>query len=124
MKKISCFCLLVAIGTSLAVITPVFGGGIEVPMQGGAAAGQADAFTAQADDASAIFYNPAGLTQLEGTNISAGAYLLQPEFHFEGNNSEERENLPSVLPHLYAESDLNLDKWRFGLGINDVYGIN
>jgi long-chain fatty acid transport protein len=126
MAKMTRHWLLVAIGASLAVISPAFGGGIEVPMQSGAAAGQADAFTAQADDASAIFYNPAGLTQLHGTNISAGAYLLQPEFHFDGVNgtSNQRMNLPSVLPHLYAESDFGFDRWRFGLGINNVFGIN
>src|ERR1700722_6808505 len=117
--------LLIAVGASLGVISPAMGGGIEVPMQDGAAAGQADAFTAQADDPSAIFYNPAGLTQLHGTNVSAGAYLLQPEFHFTGDNgSGQRMNLPSVLPHLYAETDFGFERWRFGLGLNNVYGIN
>src|SRR5580704_13005300 len=83
-----------------------FGGGIEVPMQGSRAAGQADAFTAQADDPSAIFYNPAGLTQLHGTQITAGAYYLQPLFKFEADSGDsERMTLPTVLPHLYAESD-------------------
>ena len=125
MIKFSRHWLLVAMGASLGVISPAFGGGIEVPMQSASAAGQADAFTAQADDASAIFYNPAGLTQLHGTNISAGAYLLQPEYHFEGvNGSNQRMSLPSFLPHLYVESDLGTDRWRFGLGLNNAYGIN
>ncbi|HWE01925.1 MAG TPA: outer membrane protein transport protein [Tepidisphaeraceae bacterium] len=101
------------------------GGAIDVPMQSSKAAGQADAFTAQADDPSAIFYNPAGLTQLHGSQISAGAYYLQPIFHFQGDNGDnERMNLPTVLPHLYVESDFGFDRWRFGLGVNDVYGIN
>lgn len=104
---------------------PAFGGGIEVPMQSAAAAGQADAFTAQADDASAIFYNPAGLSQLSGTNISAGAFYLQPEFHFDGaNGSNERENLPALLPHVYVESNAGLDRFRFGLGIDNTFGVD
>ncbi len=114
-------------GIALFLLTAprAFGGGIEVPMQGSRAAGQADAFTAQADDPSAIFYNPAGLTQLHGTQLSAGAYYLQPLFHFKGDDgSNERMNLPTVLPHLYAESDFDLERWRFGLGVNDVFGIN
>jgi len=65
------------------------GGGIEVPMQGARASGQADAFTAQADDPSAIFYNPAGLTQLRGTQISAGLYFLQPEFHLDADSGAD-----------------------------------
>lgn len=101
------------------------GGGIEVPMQSSKAAAEADAFTAQADDPSAIFYNPAGLTQLSGTQVSGGAYYLQPVFHFHGDDGgNERMSLPSVLPHIYAETDLGLSNWRFGIGINDVYGIN
>lgn len=100
-------------------------GGIEVPMQGAKAAGQADAFTAQADDPSAIFYNPAGLTQLKGTQISAGLYFLQPAYHFEGDDGrDERMELPTYLPHFYAVSDFGLDKWRFGIGINNPFGIN
>ena len=102
-----------------------FGGGIEVPMQSSRAAGEADAFTAQADDPSAIFYNPSGLTQLHGTQLSAGAYYLQPSFAFESNaGQDKRMYLPSVLPHLYAESDFGLERVRFGLGVTDVFGIN
>lgn len=99
------------------------GGGIEVPQQGARAAGQADAFTAQADDPSAIFYNPAGLTQLKGTHFSGGVFAIFPEFHFSGEGGESMR-LPSVLPHLYAETDFGLDRWRFGIGLNDTMGIN
>ncbi len=109
----------------LMTASRLFGGGIEVPMQGSRAAGQADAFTAQADDPSAIFYNPAGLTQLQGTQFSLGAYYLQPLFKFSGDNGDsERMTLPTVLPHIYAETDFGLEQWRFGIGVDDVYGIN
>lgn len=40
------------------------------------ATGQASAFTAQADDASAGYYNPAGMTQLRGVQFSAGTTLI------------------------------------------------
>jgi long-chain fatty acid transport protein len=116
---------LLAIGVTLALVGQAHGGGIEVPMQSSRAAGQADAFTAQADDPSAIFYNPAGLTQLKGTQASIGAYYLQPLFHFRGDNGVgERMDLPSVLPHLYVDSDLGTKNFQIGLGIDDVYGIN
>src|SRR5271165_3461801 len=57
---------------SLFIVARATAGGIEVPMQSSRAAGEADAFTAQSDDPSAIFYNPAGLTQLAGTQVSVG----------------------------------------------------
>jgi long-chain fatty acid transport protein len=114
-----------AAGLSIGLISPALGGGIEVPMQSSRAAGQADAFTAQADDPSAIFYNPAGLTQLHGTDLSVGAFFLQPDFHIHGDNgSYERMNLPSLLPHFYAATDFGLKNWRFGFGLNNVFGIN
>ena len=88
------------------------GGAIEVPMQSSKAAAQADAFTAQADDPSAIYYNPAGLTQLHGTQVAVGAFYLQPIFHFQGDNGDnERMDLPTVIPHIYAETDFGLDRW-------------
>jgi len=41
--------------------------------QGAAAAGMSNAFAAQADDPSALHYNPAGMTQLQGIQLMAGA---------------------------------------------------
>ena len=119
----------VVVGTLVAVgafgASRAFAGGIEVPMQGARAAAQADAFTAQADDPSAIFYNPAGLTQLRGTHVSAGLYFLQPEWRFEPDaGGRETMRLPTFLPHLYASTDFGLERWRFGIGVNNPFGIN
>ncbi len=44
--------------------------------QGAAAAGRGNAFVAQADDASAIHFNPAGLTQVEGVQSIVGTNLM------------------------------------------------
>src|SRR5439155_13738608 len=63
---------ILALALSVATSLPAFGGGYEVPMQNARASGQADAFIAQADDASAIWYNPAGLTQIHGTQFVGG----------------------------------------------------
>ena len=102
-----------------------WGGAIDVPMQSSKAAAEADAFTAQSDDPSAIFYNPSGLTQLHGTQISVGAMYLQPIFHFKGDDGgNERMDLPTLIPHLYAESDFGTDRFRLGLGVNNIFGIN
>jgi long-chain fatty acid transport protein len=125
MKQVTFRSFLVGVVLSMSIGSFAFGGGIEVPMQSSRAAGEADAFTAQADDPSAIFYNPAGLTQLNGTQISAGAYYLQPLFHFQGDAGQDQTmTLPTVLPHIYAESDFGLRRLRFGIGVNDVFGIN
>jgi long-chain fatty acid transport protein len=121
------FAILLAVVAPVVLleVRPARGGGIEVPMQGARAAGQADAFTAQADDPSAIFYNPAGLTQLQGTQVSAGLYFLQPQWKLEADSGAiEHMNLATWIPHFYAATDFGLERWRFGLGVNNPFGIN
>ena len=41
--------------------------GFALPEQSASAMGMSSAFVGQADDASAVWYNPAGMTQLDGT---------------------------------------------------------
>ncbi|MDP1767343.1 MAG: outer membrane protein transport protein [Nitrospirota bacterium] len=53
-----------------------FAQAIRFQPQGAAAAGQGNAFAAQADDASAIHFNPAGLTQLDGVQSMVGTNLM------------------------------------------------
>lgn len=110
-------------GLLLSWISTAMGGGIEVINQGARATGQAEAFAAQADDPSAIYYNPAGLTQLHGTNLSGGGYLLWLNIHKEGPTGSEGLSEPAILPHIYAESDFGLERLRFGIGVNNVFGL-
>src|SRR5437867_12432011 len=49
--------------------------GFRIVDQSAPATGQASAFTAQADDASAVYYNPAGMTQLRRLQVSLGPPL-------------------------------------------------
>ena len=55
----------------LLIILPsiCFSQGFSNDNNGTRAIGQANAFTARASDPSAIWYNPAGITQLQGMNI-------------------------------------------------------
>lgn len=56
--------------------------GIRNPFQGAAAIAQGNAFAAQADDPTAVFYNPAGMTQLHGVQHTAGVQFLNVNTHF------------------------------------------
>ena len=51
-----------------------YSAGFALMQQGTGPMGQGNAFVAQADDPSALFFNPAGISQLEGSQ----AYLGQP----------------------------------------------
>ncbi|MCX5728050.1 MAG: hypothetical protein NTZ28_04290 [Nitrospirae bacterium] len=50
--------------------------------QGTAASAMSNAFAAQADDPSALHYNPAGMTQLHGVQIMAGALIAGGSTNF------------------------------------------
>ena len=108
-----------------AMHLPAFGGAIDVPQQGARASAQGEAFAATADDASAIFHNPAGLTQLYGTNVTTGGTLFIPYWDFKGTNGQEQSmQLLSLLPYFYGETDFGLADWRFGVGFNNPFGLN
>ena len=68
----------VTAGLIAALLAPSFvqAAGFRIYDQSASAAGQSDAFTAQADDASAIYYNPAGMTQLRRVQFSAGSSFV------------------------------------------------
>ena len=116
-------CLLVALWTPWAAAL-AFAGGFEVPHQAAKATGQGDAYSAQADDPSAVHYNPGGLTQVKGTQATAGVYGIFPGFEFRGAAGDADSNDPIYIPHFYAVSDLGSERWRLGLGVNNVFGIS
>ncbi|MBW2186420.1 MAG: outer membrane protein transport protein, partial [Deltaproteobacteria bacterium] len=77
--------LTVVVLMVLLVPTIVFGAGFHIREQGAKAMGMANAFVAQADDPSAIFYNPAGIAFQSGTQVSLGVTVINvPETEFKG----------------------------------------
>src|SRR5262245_29934743 len=50
--------------------------GFQVSEEGAAATGMVGAFTAKADDVTAIFYNPAGIARLRGLQAYFGGMLV------------------------------------------------
>jgi long-chain fatty acid transport protein len=120
---------LVAGTAVLVVVTSLmerstFALGFRNPDQDARATGQGEAFVAQADDASAIYYNPAGLSQLRGTEITSGGMISFPNSRLSGAGSGAEMNTMAFLPHLYISTDLGAPQspWRFGLGFNVPFG--
>ena len=115
---------VVLVIVTVMVVPQAFALGFRNPDQDARATGQGEAFVAQADDASAIYYNPAGLTQLRGTEITAGAYTLFPHNRLQGAGSGGEMNTLAFIPHFYTATDFGVaqSKWRFGLGANVPFG--
>ena len=119
----------VVIAAAFAIVgglasSQVFALGFRNPDQDARATGQGEAFVAQADDASAMYYNPGGLTQIKGTEITSGAMLSFPDEQLEGAGSGGEMNTMAFIPHFYAATDFGVkdSPWRFGLGFNVPFG--
>jgi len=95
------------------------------PVHGAKASAMGTAFVAVADDPSAIMYNPAGLTQLKGTNIYGGTTFIIPSTTYENlsGQTEDTDFQAFLAPNLYVSSDLGMKDMRFGIGFYSPFGI-
>ena len=100
---------------------------------GNAYAGQA----ASAQDASTVFFNPAGLTHLQGNQFVLVGNLLYPSAKFQdnggsgvaaalqsnkgGNGGDAGDLIP--VPDFYYARDITPDL-KFGLGLNSPFGLS
>lgn len=111
---------------SLVVSTQLFASGFQINEHGARGMGMAGAFTALALDGSALYFNPAGLTQLNGTQIMVGTTLISPSASFRGvSPAIDESSMKSALftpINLYLTHKLN-DDWSFGFGVNNQYGL-
>jgi long-chain fatty acid transport protein len=101
-------------------------GAFAVDEQGAAAMGRANAFSAQADDPSALFYNPAGIVQVDGTQVGLGTTLIAPATTFESqasNNTTDTESALFYPPTLYISHEF-LPTIRTGLGVFVPFGLS
>ncbi len=123
MKKILLALTLSAL-SSLLFVSLASAAGFALPEQGAAAMGMASAFVGQADDASAVWYNPAGITQLDGTRISGGIIGIYPILTHENTSgtTDVSERMIHLPIHLYATHKMS-DKLSFGLGVNNPFGL-
>lgn len=102
-----------------------YGSGFAIYTQGASALGQADAVIAHADDPSAIFFNPALINKLEGTQIELGTTLLFPSPEFKSTatgNSFRTESEVFYPPTVFVTYKFN-DKISAGLGIFSPFGL-
>jgi len=105
----------------------VFANGFGLPDQDAFATARGEAFVATADNPSAIYYNPAGITQLQGNNLRAGVYgiYLDPSYSPPGggNTFHSSDDLAAVPQFFYTFTPEKLPL-SFGLGVYAPFGGN
>ena len=123
------------VAAAFLVAGPAFGAAFSIFEQGTKAMGMAGAFTAQADDPSAMFHNAAGLAFMNERDIAVGVtYIRSLEADLVGLDpfpgagyTAEQETLSEFPPHAYWVEPLstgpNTRNWTFGLGVNAPFGL-
>lgn len=112
-----------------AAPVPTAAAGFLIFEEGAKALGMGGAFTAQADDPSAIFYNPAGLCALEGAMVYLGGTAIVTNTDFAGVDPEpgfgvlEHTRTQVFTPiSLYVTRRINRNV-SAGFGIFNPYGL-
>lgn len=88
---------------------------------------------AAAEDASTIYFNPAGMTYIEGTQAVGALHLIKPSAEFNNQGSVAAAGKPlgsdggdagdlAFVPNFFYKRDLS-DTLKFGLGVSAPFGL-
>jgi len=100
-------------------------GGFKIQDQGARAMGMIDAFVAGADDASSVYYNPAGLTRLARPQLIVDGYLAHAVTRYNGRGeTDESDGKWYTLPWLYFGVPMpGYDDVAVGIGVYTPFGL-
>jgi long-chain fatty acid transport protein len=99
---------------------------IRIGFKDAEATARGNAFAATADSPAAVYYNPAGLTQIDGQEISATAFVIQLQSDFTsplGARTDLKREFKPVPQLFYAVSPEGRP-WAFGLGAYAPFGLS
>jgi long-chain fatty acid transport protein len=125
--------ITVSVFLSLFISTQSYGAGFAIIEHGVKGLGNAFAgSSASAEDATTIFFNPAGMSLLEGKQLIVGTHIILPSANFKnqgstgigagGQGDGGDAGVTAFVPNLYWTFPIN-EKMRFGLGINAPFGL-
>jgi long-chain fatty acid transport protein len=117
--------LPIVLGITTASICPLGAVGYRLPNQDPEGIARGNAFAATADNPSAIYYNPAGITQLEGQNLSLGSYFISTDVHYDsftGGSASTKTDFQAV-PQIYYTYSPADSPFSYGVGIYAPYGL-
>jgi long-chain fatty acid transport protein len=88
---------------------------------------------AAAEDASTVWYNPAGMTRLKGPQFVVGGHFIDPSFKATVNSASAATGLPigggggeagesAIVPNIYYTHALS-NSFSVGAGINAPFGL-
>jgi len=122
--------LLVTVFWGLSVLN-VPANGFGLASQDAFASARGEAFVATANNASAIYYNPAGITQISGTSLRSGLYSIYVDPTFQPPDTQPNAGQTysiakhyNFIPQLFLTHSFENSPISVGLGIYAPYGGN
>jgi len=106
----------------------LYSGGFQLNEHGARAVSQGGAFAARANDASAMYFNPAGIAHLSGSKLMLGTTLIFPDIGFRGpsdfNTNEEIKASKQIFTpiNLHFTQEIN-DMFTAGFAVYNPYGL-
>ena len=106
----------------------VFAGGFQLNEHGARSMAQAGAFAARANDASAVYFNPAGLAFQQQNSVYFGSTFISPEIDFYGpsnrgsNKKTSMKNQVFTPIHAYIKYGIT-DDLHVGFGVYNAFGL-
>jgi long-chain fatty acid transport protein len=128
-------CQLIGLAVWLSTAQVALSSAFAINELGARAQGMGGAFTSIADDASAIFFNPAGIAFQKGLQLEMDELTVIGLFRFFPSDPPAGTAVPangysgSIKPHfipvanMYMTKDLN-PKWSFGFGAFTPFGLS
>jgi len=120
-KKVLTLIVILGLFSNMA-----YGSGFQLNEHGARAMAMAGAFTGLANDPSAIYFNPAGITQLKGTQFLVGATLIMPMSSY--TSVAPALNQTDMVSQVFNPINFYVThqfsgKLAAGLGITNQYGL-
>jgi long-chain fatty acid transport protein len=122
------------IATALIAANTALAGGFSLSEMSAGSVGNSHAGSASAEDASTVYYNPAGLTRLGGSRVSATLSGIRPSAKFRNTGSLSALGTPmaggnggdagdwAAVPAVYYSTSLS-SRWSVGVGMHAPFGL-
>jgi long-chain fatty acid transport protein len=120
--------VLIAVMFSFSFVTSALAtgaGGWRLEVADTEAYAKGGAFAGEADNPGAVFYNPAGITQIKKTAMTLGLAVVQPftEGTSTAGTKAKMERDTHYIPNFYYVSNFGLAKATFGFGLTSFWGL-
>ena len=110
---------------SVLLAAQAYAVGLRLPNQDPEGIARGNAFVATADNPSAIYYNPAGISQLEGDQFRVGLYLISADTKYTSPSGAKAHTDTGfqAVPQMHYTHAFKDTAFTMGLGVYAPYGL-